>query len=71
MRETHAANYRQEPTTTDLAQVARMAEALHRPAYQWDGNKFVHIGGPEIANINHLRRVLSQDMISKTEGVAA
>lgn len=40
-------------TTTDIDQVVRMADAVKVPAYQWDGNKFVHLGGPEITNINH------------------
>lgn len=48
---------KKSPTTrTDIDQVARMAEALGAAAYRWDGTKFVHIGGPEIQDVNKLRR---------------
>lgn len=43
-------------TSTDIDQVARMAAAVKVPAYRWDGGMFVHIGGPEIQDVNKLRR---------------
>lgn len=58
MRETHASDRHQELTTTDLAQVAAVADSVHRPAYRWSPRfgRFVHIGGPEIPDLDWARK---------------
>lgn len=48
----------QEPTQTDMDQVIRVADATRTPAYSWSDRlgEFVHIGGPEIPDIDRARK---------------
>ena len=48
----------QEPTKTDLDQVIRVADATRTPAYRWSDRfgKFVHLGGPEIPDLDWARK---------------